>query len=156
MAATITQAMIARFLTSGAMPLVQASQSPWINDVPEEVLKTLPFVVLLDEGSDGIEYTGEDTYKEMHRFTWLVMAGGTGIRPIEQAETIALEIKKSFDGLGDTTSCVTALPVSNARAIQCRRTGYKIDKEGVDKDGNDVVSVTLPYEVWVQAAVGVS
>lgn len=148
MAATITQALVARFdafAPADFQRLPNNAGGLWLDDVPSTEAPVLPIAGLVHQG-ETIEYTFETEYFEKGSFEITVFALG-----VAEAERLGLLVKAAID------PCIKHpgyLAITNATVISFERVSGDVGVETFrQEDGMAVGRVSMVYGYTVQRSL---
>jgi rhodanese-related sulfurtransferase len=148
MAATVLQAVISRFDSSTAGVLTSSSGKLHLNEVPED--KDLPWCIFIHGNVTVVDYTTETDYHKSHPGSFLVFGSS-----VEQVETVALEIQKSFHLPASDANA--ALATDNVRIVWCKENGYTVTLDpDLQKNSEKVYSAQVDIEILARHTLGTS
>jgi hypothetical protein len=134
MAATITQAILARFATSTITDF-SASGGLWLEEAPEQA--SLPLIGFT-HGGERPEYTTEEAYNDVGSIDFDIYAV-----TVEETERLALLVLNLFD------LCIKnprRLDFTGGLVISWERTNYRIGVEGFRREDNKQIGhATFSY-----------
>lgn len=142
MAATITQAVLARFAAASLTDFDVAAGQPgypgglWLEEAPENAL--LPLIGVSHNG-ERPEYTTELDYQASGSYDFDIYAVTAA-----ETERLALLVMAVFDACIKTPGLLT---FTNGKVINWERTSYRIGVEGLRKSDNAQVGhASFTYE----------
>lgn len=128
-AATMTQAVIAKFDDSDAADEFTTSGGLWLEMVKEQV--SLPFI-RFEHSPARFEYTTERDYEEQGSFGFTIFALG-----VAEVERLALAVMQVFD------ECITtphsSFEITDAHVTRWFKTSYRVGVAALRQEDNAVV-----------------
>ncbi len=144
-AATITQAILAKFVASGNTDFA-ASSGLWLQEIPENLpLPVIGFV----HGGERSEYTSERDYFDLGSFSFTIFAEG-----LAETERLALNVLAIFDVLVKAPQTLTW---TGGRLVEWDKTNYTISGEPIrDENAKQVGRADFTYAYKAQKLLPVS